>query len=211
MTKLIFIAIFVILSLLHSWWKKRQEEQENDPADRSGQPRPQPGPRSAPGQPAPPPAMASPRNWEEELSRLLRGESAAPPAAPAPPRRPPPVPVPAPAARASVRPSPRRPVRAPQPTTGSGSDPDMDKGLPVHLPGLTQSAQAYLRASQLEFKVADRMRRVEQQVAAHKTVAVTRQVRPEIDQALRLLRDRQSQRAAFVAGVVFGPPRGSAS
>ena len=88
-----------------------------------------------------------------------------------------------------------------------GSDPDMEKGLAVQLPGLTQSAQAYLRASQLEQKVSAHMRRVEEQVAAHKAPPQTRETPQEIHHAIALVRQRSSVRAAIMAGVILGPPR----
>jgi hypothetical protein len=98
---------------------------------------------------------------------------------------------------------PRAPAKAPM----VGTDPDMDKGLAVQMPGLTQSAQAYLRASQLESKVADQMRRVEERVAMHKLPLSVRETPVEIRQAIGLLRSRPSQRAAILASVILGPPR----
>src|ERR1043166_9060484 len=63
-----------------------------------------------------------------------------------PQRRQPPRPAGQPAA---PPPAPgQRPVIIPQ------SDPDMEKGLSVQMPSLLQSAQAYLRASSLESRVA---------------------------------------------------------
>src|SRR6185369_7087217 len=87
---------------------------------------------------APPPVAPKPparkTNWEEELRRLLEGETAEPaPAethsAPAPPPLPPPPPV-----YSRPRPAPMQPVAVEQ-----------ERGLPVELTGLTASAQSYER------------------------------------------------------------------
>ena len=86
-------------------------------------------------------------------------------------------------------------------------DPDMETGLPVRMPTLEKSAQAFLRASQLESKVAEHMQRVGEQVTTHKKIEVRRGVSPEIRQAIGLVRNRQSQRAAIIAGIVLGPPK----
>jgi hypothetical protein len=83
----------------------------------------------------------------------------------------------------------------------------MEKGLPVKMPSLTQSAQAYLRASQLESKVAQHLQRVDEQVTKHAKVERKREVSPVVRQTIGLLRDRQSQRAAILASVVLGPPK----
>jgi len=83
----------------------------------------------------------------------------------------------------------------------------MQKGLPVHMPTLKASAQAYLRASQLESRITERFQRVQERVTTHQSTEVKKEPAPEIHQALGLLRDRSSQRAAIVAAVVLGPPR----
>jgi hypothetical protein len=83
----------------------------------------------------------------------------------------------------------------------------MDKGLPVVMPTLAQSAQAYLQASQLEARVAERFRRVDQQVTTHRTDQRAKEAPPHIRQALSLLETRSSQRAAILAGIILGPPK----
>ena len=203
-TKLIFITLFILLSILHSWWKKRQEEGEQKPdADDwpGSKPRPpRPPLRPPPVRPAPPPAQAG--GWAEELRRVVQQHAPAPP------------PLPPASAKAAPRPAAAVPTRLPAsqsrpatPPPMMGSDPDMEKGLAVKLPGLTQSAQAYLRASQLEQKVSAQMRRVEQQVAAHKVPQETRETPGEVRHAIALVRQRSSIRAAILAGVILGPPR----
>src|SRR5882762_1809663 len=80
--QLIFLLVFVVISMLHSWWKKKKGEPETNteseswPGQKPGRP---PAGRPA-GRPAPPPSKAA--NWEEALRRLLQGEE---PARPTPP------------------------------------------------------------------------------------------------------------------------------
>jgi hypothetical protein len=100
-----------------------------------------------------------------------------------------------------------RPAPFRQPTPVSQSDPDMDRGLPVRMPTLEYSAQAFLRASNIESKVAEHMQRTGQQVVSHKRLELKKEVAPEIRQAISLVRNRQSQRAAIIAGIVLGPPK----
>jgi len=83
----------------------------------------------------------------------------------------------------------------------------MNKGLAVQMPSLTQSAQAYLRASQLDTKVAQHLQRVDDLVTRHAKAEKKREISPVVRQTLGLLRDRQSQRAAILASVVLGPPK----
>jgi len=83
----------------------------------------------------------------------------------------------------------------------------MEIGLPVTMPGLTQSAEAWQRAGNLDVTVAERLRVVSEQVVMHHAILARREGAPEIKRALSLLRDRPSQRAAIVASVVLGPPK----
>ena len=192
--QLIFLLVVVVISMLHSWWKKRKGEPDTE-TDSESWPGQQPGRPTTPpaSRPASPPSKAA--SWEEELRRLLQGEE---PAGPTPPpvvvQLPPPLP------RAAFRPAPR-------PVVIEQVDPDMEKGLPVQMPSLEHSAQAFLRASQLESKVATHMQRVDLQVTTHPKLGLKKEVAPEIRQAIGLVRNRRSQRAAIIAGIVLGPPK----
>jgi hypothetical protein len=193
--QLIFLLVVVVLSMLHSWWKKKKGEPETEGESESwpGQKPSRPAATPPSGRTMPPPSKAA--SWEEELRRLLQGEE---PARSVPPpvvvQLPPPLP------RAASRPA-LRPVVIEQ------VDPDMEKGLPVLMPSLAQSAQAFLRASQLESKVATHMQRVDQQVTTHPKLGLKKEISPAIRQAISLVRQRQSQRAAIIAGIVLGPPK----
>ncbi len=199
MEKLIFLVAVVVISMLHSWWQKRKGEGEPEsPAWPVPNPRrPSVPPRQSPQTRPPQPPAAS---WEDELRRLLQGEEPSRPAAPpvvvqsAPP---PPLP-------RAVAPRPRV-VSKPEPTVDLGGE--MESSLPVHMPTLEHSAQAFLRASQLESKVAAHMNRVDQQVTMHTGLEVKRQTSPAVQEALGLVRNRQSQRAAILAGIILGPPK----
>ena len=83
----------------------------------------------------------------------------------------------------------------------------MERGLPVKMPSLEQSAQAYLRASQLESRVAEHMHRVDQLVTTHQKLESRKETSPAIRQAVSLLGNRQSQRAAIIAGIILGPSK----
>jgi len=75
------------------------------------------------------------------------------------------------------------------------------------MPSLSQSAEALRRASQLERAVAQRLREVDEQLVSHGGTLKPSQASPEIRQAIRLLQNRASQRAAIVASIVLGPPK----
>jgi hypothetical protein len=75
------------------------------------------------------------------------------------------------------------------------------------MPTLTESAQAWQRAENLDDRVIERLRRASEQVVTNRTLLARRKGAPEIKQALKLLRDRPSQRAAIIASVVLGPPK----
>lgn len=190
MEQILFLIAVGVLSMLHSWWTKRNEkepEQEDAPA---------------PGQPQrPAPKRPSPASWEEELRRLLEGDDEKPPS------RPPPVVVPAPRPSAPPPlPSTSRPrVQTRPPVVESAGESDV--GLPVQMPSLEQSAQSFLRASQLEQRVAEHMRGVDARVSNPVVPAPVRRQSEAAKRAISLLRDRQSQRAAIVAGVILGPPK----
>jgi len=208
---LITLLIFVGISVLSTWLKRRQK-----PDDTSTPP--------LPSQPQRTPKSA---NWEEELRRLIEGEEA--------PAAPPPVvvqetPRPAPMPRALQPP----PLPRPAPVVIAPEENEEDKGLTVQLPTLTQSAQAYLRgstlddkveeqmrqrgamaessaayqrASQLEAKVAAHFRQVTEQVAHFTAAPHAKAVAPHIVSARALIHSRPSLQSAIVASLILGPPK----
>ena len=204
---LITLVVFVAISLISTWLKKRQEKEPPGP------PPGMPGPR-------PPQPSSTAASWEAELRRLLEGEEPAPPPVVAePPRRvPPPVPP-------AFRPVVIRPVVELD---------EQEIGLPVRMPELVESSRAHQRASQLEQRVKDFMRpraslpestaayqqaqRLEGKVAehfkhltgnvaSHTAPGLARTIAPEIVQARAMLHNHQAIRSALIASVVLGPPK----
>jgi hypothetical protein len=72
---------------------------------------------------------------------------------------------------------------------------------------LISSGESYARASELDTRVADRLRNISQRVALHAPEAQAQQATFERSQAIALLRNRSSLRAVIMASVVLGPPR----
>src|SRR6266436_3301680 len=158
---------FVIAIAIFNWFKRRSEEPPETGSEKTLSPPPR-STRSSAGT-APPPVAPRPSarktDWEEELRRLLEGETATPApgeqspqethSAPAPPPLPPPPPV-----YSRPRPAPTQPAAVEQ-----------ERGLPVAPVGLTASSESYQRASQLDKKVAEHLRAIASQVEQHKVVS----------------------------------------
>jgi len=197
MEKVILIIAIAVLSLLHSWWKKR-----NGQGDEDAVPWPTTPPRRPPvGPPQNRPASAPPSqaaNWEDELRRLMGEE----PSRPAPPpvvvqQAPPPLP-----RTPALRP---KPAQRPEPIADYGRE--METSFPAQMPSLAHSAQAFQHTSNFETKATAHLQRADQQVVAHPKFYMKREASPEVRQAVSLVRNRQSQRAAILAGIILGPPK----
>lgn len=199
MEKILFVVALVVISMIHSWLQKRKGEPEEDSSPWPGTPprRPNAPPMS---RPAPPVSPAG--SWEDELRRLLQGDE---PADSRPPvvSQPPPLAVPPPMPRPV--PPRSRATPSPEPVTDTGGDSDV--GLPVQMPTLERSAQAFLRASNLETRVAEHMRGVDAKVTSHVVAEIKRQKSPDIRNAVAMVRNPQSQRTAILTGVILGPPK----
>lgn len=194
MEALIAIAIFIGGAIWNIIQKRKQEQEDAKPwvppAPRRDGTEPSPSSR-----PAPTPAS----DWEEQLRRLLQGETAEPRPPVVVERRPAPPPLPATTTTSSRRPQTRRPE--------PDFDESMDIGLPVRMPSLLQSAEAWQRGNQLEASVAERFRRVDQRITSHLPAVVRNEVSAELQHAIYLVRHRSTQRAAIVASLVLGPPK----
>ena len=195
MENLIILVVIAVLSVLHSWWKKRQG---GEPEDADGD---SPEPSNRPGAPQRRPSPAS--NWEEELRRLLQGEES-------PASRPPP-----PVIVAAPPPLPAQPqLAAPQPYLAHSSIPiplegeEENVGLPVKMPTMAESAQAFLRGRRIDTQVAERMEQVQAQVTTHRgDVRRSRAASPEVARAREMLRERSAQRSAIITSIILGPPK----
>ena len=209
MEKLIIIAIIVGASIIHNWWTKRQQEESEQPdpnPDASGRrPPPLPPPSGQPGRSAQ--GQNQPGGgWEEELRRLLQGETPTPrPPVQRPTPPPPPVVKTRPVAQSAVP----RPFLArssiPVPDVGR----EMEIGLPVRPVALDQASAAHERASHLQASVIQRMRDTTAKVSAHAKAGPTLRQATYADRLRSLLGENESLRTMVVASVILGPPKGS--
>lgn len=164
--------------------------------------------RPDPSRPRP---QARPTAWEDELRRLLENQSS-PTVAPPPPRPP-----------ATLIPQTPRviTVMTPPPVTASApaipvrqarpiiAPPPLPPGIELQnrdLASLSESKQAYARASQIDKSAAERIERTPGQPV--QTTTVTRRaVSPEVTQVLSLFKNARTTRQAVIAQVLLGPPR----
>lgn len=223
---LITLLIFVAISALSSWLKHRNagkgdEEMPAPPQIPKRSRRPQ-APEAEPAR--------RPTSWEEELRRMLEGET------PAAPAQPPPIVI----ERRAPEPPPLPPLVTTMPSSSAsqrsfdeGAE-SMEGGLAVDMPELAEAAStqayagqveerveerlrqsgsfaaanaAFARASQLHELAAARMRRVTEQTPSMMTLQ-TRAIRsPEGARVVAMLRNRESVRTAIVASMIFGQPK----
>lgn len=182
---MLVVGAFWLLPTLLKKFQQRQQERDaaNAPA--------------APDSPRPPASQGDPApttDWEEQLRRLLEGESPAParPAEswerPIPVPAPPPLP-PAPQRVVTVRTQPR---------------------LPGKTDTLEAATRAYFKAGQVDAKTENRFRNIDAQVSDHKPVPVRSALSrrsPAVVAALRQLNTPSSVQQAMVAAMILGPPR----
>ena len=210
---LVAIAFFIMVAIFN-WFKRRQADAESE---REQPPSTQPPPPMRHTREAPPSAPAPPRiptetAWERELRRLMEPEAKQLPPRSEPAHEPPPLTHTVSTAGAErrppqtwVTPATVRPTAPPVEVRPMRSAEDL--GIPVELPGLLTSGASYERASELDTRVADRLRSISQRVALHAPAPKAQQAGFERTQAVALLRNRSSLRAVIMASVVLGPPR----
>lgn len=223
---LVFVAVMAI-SGVSNWLKRRQAERERSFVP---QPRSEPKPlrTNRPVSPANPPPTPVPLprpvlQWEEELRRLLEGDTEpAPTLAPAPPP-PPPVPAapPPPPLQPPRMPAPQarepHPTHLPVPTRSPVRFPEMPGALDdapapaFQLATMEQSASAYGRASHLDDKTGVRLRDIDAQTVRHSTPPAfvhDRAVRSrEAERVIAQLRNPHTARQVVLASMILGPPR----
>ena len=222
MDSLLTLLVFLLISGAAALLKRRQRTNETESW-------PEPPPASSRPGPGTPPASA-PRpgptgSWEEELRRLLEGETPVPPPRPVPPpirpQRPPPAPrsvppplprplvitpLPAPPPPLSAKPAARPPpkVEAMSPAGESSEAPS------ARLATMAESTAALHRASRLHDGVARHLEQIDAQTEHHlvKTPASRRRsASPDLTQAVSLIRSPRSARQAVVAAMILGPPK----
>jgi hypothetical protein len=206
---LIIFLVFIAISALSNWLKRRRGEAESPLFDEEQRP-PVPPRRREPMPPRERPAAPPPTtSWEEEIRRLLEGDQpTAPPASPPPiireasPAPPPPpvrtIPEPEMDLEGAPTPSPRR---VPMPVIEAPR---------VELPTLTESATAYIKASQISERVAQRFEHVDQGTAAaapEPPAPRRRGPAPDAAEFVRQLRSARGARQAILATVILGPPK----
>jgi len=193
---LITVIVIFLITVAANWMKKMKQQGE------------QPGttpPPNVPGSAEPSrPVQTPPRptSWEEELRRLLEGET---PAAPAPRPQPPIV-------IAQSRPQPAPTLRPIQPPPVF-AQPSVALPQPVqvvvragNLASMEESKRAYERASQLDKAVSARIEKVPGEHVQPTTV-IRRPPPPDIAQVVSLFKSSRTARQAVIASIILGQPR----
>lgn len=218
---LVFVVI-VLLSSLSNWLKERSEKRKQGerqlPPERDVL---APGPLVGTEPQTSSPTEAKGPEWERELRRLFGEEDAPPVQRPAPP----PLLVPAPkvstAPPVTIRrfevpprdPEPEvQPIKLPPGTHFAPTAEALDQeGAPTfELAGLAESANAYLRASQLQEHAAARMQQavaLTSHPVAESARRVTRQRSPEVSRVLNQLQRPATARETVLATMILGTPR----
>jgi hypothetical protein len=209
MDSLITALVLLVVSAIATWMKKKAATGQDDST--------QDAPQAPP--PMNRPRPASPTSWEEELRRLLEGQSTtAPPSARPPPMQAPPPMVVTPRPRpvsptppivvrpVLVSPERRAVISTPRPAPAPMPVPSRIEISAAQLAPLRQSGEAYQRANQPDKQVAEQISPVPgRQVLA--TSISRRTVSPEITQVVSLFKSARSARQAVIASLILGPPR----
>ncbi len=205
MESLFFALLVMAIAGLSNWLQKRAQQSQEAPPPVPGPPR-QPSmspnrnrPRVPPLDPAPTTAPTLETVLERELRRLLGGESPAS----APPR-----PIPAPSQHQEV-PPPISSVPRPRlsPTSKPMAPPSSSPAAPVlteATPRFGAASSAYDRALHLHESVAQHFRGVDQRTSHQITRPASR--KPAAPTPRRAFGRRQA-REAFVASLIFNPPK----
>jgi hypothetical protein len=227
--KLIVVLFFLALSGVSNWLKKRSQAERARNAARNPRP-PTAAHRSSQSSPVirgTTSRPTGPASWEEELRRLLEGETpSAPPARPpsAPPIAVPPIAprtitlpslrpaAPAPPMNvpplATPRPTVVRPtiVRVPESTPAPLRVPTVTSIGTRDLASMSQSRAAYEKGQQLGTKVAAHIEKVPTQRVQLTTV--TRGERSaELSASVAMFKNPRAARQAVIASIVLGAPR----
>jgi len=198
------VMAVVIGSAINEWLKKRKQAAKSNPVPEeplvsSPSSRRATGPKHTTEAR---PVVVS--RWEEELGRLLRGESSEP--MPEPPVQTHPVHEPVltstsrPVVLATLSPPPRIPTALGEGATAATASPY----------AFRESAASYNRASHLHESIVERLKRIDERTGHHgKPVAIVLRpgVSEEIARTVSLIRDPRTTRQAVITSLIFGPPR----
>jgi hypothetical protein len=198
---LLFVVGSIISSILQHKKKKAEEAEQRELEEMTG--------RRRAGEP-PPEVQQSPfpktaADWQEQLRRMLEGEPEPPPKPPVikpvllPPVQPPP---------------PQRSPYAPTTTARTDWEPKQKgAGVPNEiLEGartLVKTSGAHYESANLHEKVAKRMRAVSEQTVSHRPSPPEKyRMRAHSEFVRRLRKNPSAIREAFIASVIFNPPKG---
>jgi hypothetical protein len=213
-SSLIGLVIFVAIAAISHFLKRKQERREDSIPDTETDEVASPARRG----PSTPPPAGRQLSWEEELKRLLEGQS--PVEEPAPPpvvivRRETPAPPPLPVSKAPEPEESRRPLPLPPVFTRTGpteesESHELHEVATGHMATLREAASAHERASQLgesfreRFESADRLAPT---APAKRSAARAVKRSHEVESVVALLRRPQTARQVFIASAVFGQPK----
>lgn len=186
MDQLLIVIALLIVSGISSWLKKRAQAEEE--ARTQGRPPLGEPPSSRPMRR---PEQEMPTDWEEELRRMLD----MPPTQPVPPVAPPPPPLPP---LVITRPTPR-----PTPIIISEAPPVVENQTGA----LEHAADTIRAARHLQETVLERIHKAGELRGAVTHAPQVVVLKRGVSALRKDFRSREDLRRAFVASVVFGPPK----
>ncbi len=184
MEQLVIFILFVVASIVSSIIQNKKKQAEEE-AERRGVP--PAAKRSEP--PTLPQWPKSARDWQEQLKKMLEGQMEPPPIRPAAPPAPLVVSIPTIVTRPVVT--------------------ELTEGDIQYKSPFRQSSAAHERASALQSRVEARFRDVNRQTETHRPSVPKKHFHgtPSLQQRLR--HNPMAAREAFVASLIFGPPKSS--
>ena len=200
--------VIITISVLATWFKKKaQGDRDRNDERLGGSQRSAPLNRPVGQRPVASRPQSAATSWEEQLRRLLEGDTTTSQSPPLAPMRPPVVVTQTTQPAVIPLPVRVRPVVAP-----SASVPQA-KGLPAFEPpmrqlaNLEESRRAYERASQLDKTVAQHIDRVPG-VPVKLTAVRHNELSPEVAQVVSLFKNPKMARRAVIASIILAPPKG---
>jgi len=203
-------TVFTVVGLIifiYSWFRRKSEAPDSDAWPELEPPTTAPPPLPTRTAPSPQPPPHRTLAWEEELRRLLEGETqTGMPSSPAPstPQEaredsPPPL----------IKPLPPSPSVYPSTPVSKVHDKvEAREAAGGHLAASNGSARAYHIASQLQDPMAEHMQTAaEFQRKTRPIVRMDRTVSPEVAGTVEWLRHRRTTRQAMIASIILGPPK----
>ena len=204
MDSLITFIVLLIASAVGTWLKKRAQQNSESEMTHNGPDRVPPVNRTGQPPTAIPHPKPRPVRWEEELRRLLEGESPLG----LPPMRPPLVQVPEPQQTTPSVPAP--PPAAPIPTYDPMSSlpvPEFTKITNRELAPMQESSQAYEKAAQLDEFATERIQKAAPEAAVPATVTTHQRASHEAGEVVALFKNARTARQAIIASIILQPPK----